>query len=876
MAYVEHEYEEVIDGNKQGALAGYFVDYTDIATKHRQICDYLRMPQEQPMHVSQDGAVLIDYYRRYGHLSAKIGLLTDNRKAPPMPTVSGELSGAFAGQHTTMDADKWHDVLSKQYCASIGYEISHMQYDEQQWLQDVIESTSIVVSEEELLEGFSDIARASKLERFLGIKFVGQKRFSLEGCEALIPCIEQLIKESVKLDYDDVVIGMPHRGRINTLVNVMGLSISELVDQFEGLNHLEETSGDVKYHLGHSADRSYGSKDYHVALAYNPSHLEAINSVVMGNIRARIDQGLTTPMGIIVHGDSSVAGQGVVMEGLALSQVAGYKVGGMVHIVANNQVGFTTLPKDARSSTYCTDIAKMISAPVFHVHADDLEAVLYCAKIAALYRDQFKKDVFIDLIGFRRHGHNEADEPRATQPLMYSIIDKHPGALSVVKETLIQKGINEDSLTALEKEVDLKLKEGSQLISCKSEMNSTRKEAWSSLNGKDWRSKYNMSLSMKDLQGIACDIVKYPSDFNLQKQVANVMNARKEMSQGEKELNWGMAELMAYQSLVNLGFSVRLIGQDAIRGTFSHRHASLYDQVNGKRHQLIDNIDDAQFYNYNSILSEYAALGYEYGYAETNPNSLVVFEAQFGDFINGAQIIIDQFISSGYQKWKRMCGLVLLLPHGYEGQGPEHSSARLERFLQLFAQDNMQICIPSTPAQIYHILMRQMLRKYRRPLVIFSPKSLLRHPSAISSIEDISKNVFQVILDDPSSDKKATRVVICSGKVFYDLDQYRVQMKSENTAIIRLEQIAPFPKEELKKILSKYKNIKDLIWCQEEPHNQGAWVCISSSLQECAPKGIHIRSVTRNEAAAPAVGYVSKHREQQAELVKRIFEEEGK
>lgn len=842
MSYLELAFESIISGEKN-ALDSSMSSYLDVKTKHRDICEKLRSDIEISSNDNSD-----DYYRRYGHLYVDLGLFTDMRMIPPEPDGS--------------------NALKSVYCNDIGYEFMHTQYDEQEWFIQLLEGKGISISEAYLLEAYEDIVRADRLERFLGIQFVGQKRFSLEGCESLIPLMERLIKSHVDIGYNDIVIGMPHRGRVNTIVNVLGVSVQTILDTFEGKTE-GENSGDVKYHLGHSIDRRYNNKPYHIALSYNPSHLEAINSVVCGSVRARIDRNETKPFGILMHGDASIAGQGVVMETLAMSQVPAYHIGGIVHVVVNNQIGFTTEPKDGRSTAYCTDIAKMIQSPVLHVQADNIEAVLKSAMIATMYREKFKKDVFIDLVGYRKYGHNEADEPRSTQPLMYAKIKSHPGVASLYRNALLTKGVSEDQLLDIEIKIQDLIKKRASLIESDSEVESTRHKDWVALDQMAWDAKYKSPVTKKLLELSAKQLVTLPKGFNIQKQVSNVIKARIEMAKGEKALNWGMGELLAYQVLLNLGHTVRLVGQDAIRGTFSHRMASIYDQKTGERHVLLQGSNKATFYNYNSILSEYAALGFEYGYAEARPNDLVVFEAQFGDFINGAQIIIDQFISSGYQKWQRYCHLVMLLPHGYEGQGPEHSSARLERFLQLCAEDNIQVCVPSTPKQIYNLLLRQVVRSYRRPLVVFTPKSLLRHPEAVSKLGLLLEDGFEDCIDDEKY-HSASKIALCSGKIYYDLLEGR---KDSKVALIRIEQLHPFPHRSLSRMLKSYIQLKEVIWVQEEPLNQGAWLYVRDWLQNCLSKSVQLNVVGRKPSAAPAVGYMKRHKAQQAKLVARVFEE---
>lgn len=867
MSFVEESFEALIDGNQDLAISSELKDCLDIPTQHRKICEKLASGEYQvTLSQAQSAHELINHYQQYGHLSVDLGLFQDTRVAISPPSLSGVFSGNL-GKHYEKPEGFWHAMLKAQYQSEIGFEFSHIPLHEKVWLEDYIAQMT-KPDQEERLKAYGDLFRAEQLEKHLGIQFVGQKRFSLEGAESFIPLIEKVISEHVGDGYDDVVIGMAHRGRLNTLVNVLGVSVKTLMAEFRGENQMEGTSGDVKYHLGHSVDRMLDDQEYHISLAYNPSHLEAINAVVMGNVRARIDRGATKPFGIIVHGDASIAGQGVVMENLAMSQVPAYHIGGVVHIVINNQIGFTTNPIDARSSIYCTDIAKMIGSPVMHVNCKSMDAVIHVAKIAAKYRHEFKKDVFIDLIGHRKYGHNEADEPRATQPMMYQMIKKAGLVSTDYRKVLLQDGVGDDQIIQIEQAVIDNIKQENSLIECSHEARSTRHKDWVNIAHDSWDSEYKIPFDQSQFQSLAKRLLDVPKDAMLQKQVENMHKSRHQMIDGEIDLNWGMAELLAYQVLLDAGHPVRLVGQDAIRGTFSHRHASLFDQNTGERYVLPKDQDGVRFSNYNSILSEYACLGFEYGYAETSPNALVVFEAQFGDFINGAQIIIDQFISSGYQKWKRYCGLVMLLPHGYEGQGPEHSSARMERFLQLCAQENMQVCVPSTPKQIFHLLTRQIFRSYRTPLIVFTPKSLLRHPKAVNTMDSLLEGQFRAWIGDEGFD--AHTLLICSGRIYYDL----LERKSEGISLLRIEQLHPFPHSAIKEYLLGFKSVNRVVWCQDEPRNQGAWEYVAREMHFCMPEGLVLECCARDEAASPAVGYMSKHQMQKTQLMNEIFKGE--
>ncbi|MDC3180759.1 2-oxoglutarate dehydrogenase E1 component [Gammaproteobacteria bacterium] len=866
MAYVEHCYEEVIDGITN-ALAAEF-DTNGPTTQHRKICHSLL--EKTALSVSESSAdILINYYRRNGHYMVELGLFEDQRMKPPMPKLDGLLMGEFAGKQQQLTVKSWHEHLSKTYASQIGYEFMYCHEEEREWLCQAIEKVQYPVGPEELKKAFADITRAVKLEGFLGLSFVGQKRFSLEGCEGLVPLLESIIANQLSAGFDDVVIGMPHRGRINTLINVMGLPLKTIYEKFDGSYIPQSYSGDVKYHLGHSVDRILGGQHVHIALGYNPSHLEAINSVVMGNVRARIDSAASSSYAIIVHGDAAIAGQGVVMETLTMSGVKAYDIGGSFHIVVNNQLGFTTNPSDSRTTTYCTDIAKMIAAPVFHVRADDLKSLIQVVKIAVHYRAAFKKDVFIDLVGYRKHGHNEADEPRATQPLMYQNIAKREKILDTASKQLQEHEVPSQFIEETLAEIESRVKEQTSLVDCLAGKNSSRELAWGYYQSSDWAEKIP-EVAFEDLKHAAALVSHVPKDFEIQRQVKKLIENRQKMAVEKMPLNWGMAELVAYQYLIGLGHPIRLVGQDCVRGTFAHRHAIIFDQKTGQAYCCIQDQKDVPFYNYNSVLSEYAALGYEYGYAETDPKSLVIFEAQFGDFINGAQIIIDQFISSGYQKWQRCCGLVMLLPHGYEGQGPEHSSARLERFLQLASEDSMQICVPTTAKQIFSLLVRQALRPYRRPLIVMSPKSLLRLDAAASELVDLLEP-FSVVIDD-QSEHEPNEIILCSGKVYYDIKAY-AKAHELQAHCIRLEQLYPFPAKALKAVLAQYP-VTRIKWCQEEPENQGAWQGIRDHISEILDDHVSLSVCARPHSASPAVGYMSVHQAQQEALMQKIFLED--
>ena len=718
------------------------------------------------------------------------------------------------------------------------------------------------------------------MERYLHTKYVGQKRFSLEGGDSLIPLLDDLVQQGGKLGVEETIIGMAHRGRLNVLVNLLGKAPKDLFSEFEGQYDLAKLrgSGDVKYHKGFSSDLKTPSGNVHVALAFNPSHLEVVNAVVEGSVRARQERRRDVPgdkvLPVQIHGDAAFAGQGVIMETLQLSQARGFYTGGSVHVIINNQVGFTTSdPRDARSTLYCSDVAKMVEAPIFHVNADDPEAVCFVARFALEYRMKFHKDVVIDLVCYRRHGHNEGDEPAATQPLMYQVIRKKPTARQLYADKLAAEGV----LPAAEAAAMLEqyrngLDEGKpQARAALGLIGNKYTVDWTEYLNADWSEPVKTAVDMGRLRALGKAITSYPSDWVLHPRVLAVMQARERMVGGDLALDWGAAENLAYATLVQDGYSVRLTGQDSGRGTFFHRHAVLHDQTTGRRYVPLQHLATNQpaFTVTDSVLSEEAVMGFEYGYSTTEPHCLTIWEGQFGDFCNGAQVIIDQFISSGEAKWGRLSGITLFLPHGYEGQGPEHSSARLERFLQLCAEYNMQVCVPSTPAQMFHMLRRQMVRPLRKPLIVMTPKSLLRHPLSVSRLEELGTGGFYPIIDDiddlnPSA---VTRVVLCSGKVYFDLLKSRREAKADAVAVVRIEQLYPFPSEEYQSILGKYSNAREIVWCQEEPQNQGSWYQIRHRLQSKLGPQHELLYAGRAGAAAPATGISALHEQQQKNLV---------
>jgi 2-oxoglutarate dehydrogenase E1 component len=730
------------------------------------------------------------------------------------------------------------------------------------------------------------LTAAETLERYLHTKYVGQKRFSGEGGETLIPMLDQLIQKAGAAGVGEMVVGMAHRGRLNVLVNTLGKMPSDLFSEFEGKQAQELSAGDVKYHQGFSSDVVTPGGPMHLTLAFNPSHLEAVDPVVEGSVRARQhrrgDDTGDQVLPVLIHGDAAVAGQGVIQETLNMAQTRGYYTGGTIHIVINNQIGFTTSdPRDTRGTLYCTDIAKMAEAPILHVNADDPEVCLLAMDMAFDYRRQFHRDVFIDLVCFRRLGHNEADEPMITQPLMYKKIAGHPGTRKLYADKLVAAGVvtaadAEAMIATYRDAMDKGYHTNTTILSNYKPQYSVD---WSPYKGHDWTEACDTTVPLKSLKGLGRKAAEIPEGFKIHPRVERVMAERRAMADGKAPVDWGMGETLAYASLLDDGYGVRLSGEDSGRGTFSHRHAVLHDQNREKWDSgtwvPLQHLkpDQPEFEIIDSVLAEFAVLGFEYGYATSDPMRLVIWEAQFGDFANGAQVVIDQFIASGEVKWGRICGLTMLLPHGYEGQGPEHSSARPERYLQLCAEHNMQVCVPTTPAQIFHLLRRQMKRSFRRPLIVMSPKSLLRHKEAVSTLEELADGHFQPVIGETEKivAKNVKRVILCCGKVYYELAAYRREHKIADVAIIRLEQLYPFPHVDFKAALAKYPTAKEVIWCQEEPQNQGAWYRLRAYFRaDALPKQV-VAYAGRPVAATTAVGYMSRHLARQQQLIEDAF-----
>ena len=845
---------------------------------------------------------IIAAYRFLGNRWANLDPL-QRRERPTIPELEpafydlteADMDTVFSASNTYFGQEQMTlreivQALRETYCGSIGAEYMFVSDPAQKrWVQQRLESIRATpsFSGEQKKEILGRLTAAEGLERYLHTKYVGQKRFSLEGSESFIASMDELVQRAGSSGVQEIVIGMAHRGRLNVLVNILGKMPQDLFAEFEGKVASELPGGDVKYHNGFSSDISTPGGPVHLSLAFNPSHLEIVNPVVEGSVRARQerrgDKEGDTVLPVLVHGDAAFAGQGVVMETLNLAQTRGYGTGGTVHIVINNQIGFTTSdPRDTRSTLYCTDVVKMIEAPVFHVNGDDPEAVVLVTQLAMDFRQEFNSDVVIDIVCFRRLGHNEQDTPAVTQPLMYKKIAQHPGVRKVYADKLITQGtITEDQPDEMVKDFRAAMDEGRGtsdpvLTNYKSKF----AVDWSLFLNRKWTDNADTAVPLPELKRLADRITTIPSNFKVHPLVEKVVADRRLMGEGKVPLDWGMAEHLAYATLLTSGYAVRITGQDTARGTFSHRHAVLHDQNREKfdegGYTPLENVSEGQapFRVIDSVLSEEACLAFEYGYSAAEPNALVIWEAQFGDFVNGAQVVVDQFISSGEVKWGRQSGLTLMLPHGYEGQGPEHSSARLERFLQLAADNNMQVVQPTSAAQIFHLLRRQMIRQFRKPLVIMTPKSLLRAKDATSDLSELAKGEFRTVIGETDSAievKKVKRVIGCSGKIYYDLVNARRERDDKDVAIFRLEQLYPFPHKSLIAELKRYPALSEVVWCQDEPANQGPWFYVQHHILENMTDGQRLAYAGRSASASPAVGYYAKHSEQQKALIEQAF-----
>ncbi|MFA6037934.1 MAG: 2-oxoglutarate dehydrogenase E1 component [Legionellales bacterium] len=865
-----------------------FLDYA----KHKAQISSCAPVEEKEMQVQ----LLIDAYRCCGHQKAKLDPLELQKHHKTFPELTlehhhlseADLNTVFQSSIIDYPQGSLADIikqLEKIYCGSIGAEYTHVANEEERdWLMKRIEVDfpQLKFSAEKSKSVLSLLNKAEGLERYLHTRFVGQKRFSLEGGDSLIPAMDEIIQQAGLANVKEVVIGMAHRGRLNVLINLLGKAPSDLFQEFEGKAPIELVAGDVKYHQGFSSDIQTKNGSLHLALAFNPSHLEIVSPVVEGSVKARQerrhDREHQQVLPILLHGDSAFAGQGVVMETFSLSQTRGFNTGGTVHIVINNQVGFTTSnPRDTRSTLYCTDIAKMIDAPIFHVNGDDPQAVVFLAQLALEYRMKFKKDIVIDLICYRRHGHNEADEPSATQPLMYQKIRNHPTTAVLYGQQLIKAGIiTQEEINTMEIAYRDHLDSGKHILENLIKIpEQDMLVDWRPYVKQDPVQAVDTRINQTALVELAKQLEVLPEGFVLQKQVAKIIEDRHKMTLGELPVDWGYAENLAYATLLHQGFAVRLSGQDCGRGTFAHRHAVLHDQETGTPFCPLAHLAQNQphFTIIDSLLSEEAVLAFEYGYSTTTPTTLVEWEAQFGDFANGAQVVIDQFISSGEHKWGRLSSLVMLLPHGYEGMGPEHSSARLERYLQLCAEHNMLVCVPSTPAQVFHMIRRQMLAPFRKPLIVMTPKSLLRHKLAVSTLTELADGEFKRILPevDELAPQNVQRVILCSGKVYYDLLAKRRADNRSDVAIVRIEQLYPFPEAGLRQLLAHYTQAKNVIWCQEEPQNQGAWYCTQHHLRAALAAHQTLEYAGRAASSSPAAGYHSIHVSEQNSLVEQAL-----
>ncbi|MFO0358533.1 MAG: 2-oxoglutarate dehydrogenase E1 component [Sphingobacteriaceae bacterium] len=835
---------------------------------------------------------LINGYRSRGHLFTKTNPVRQRRTySPTLDLVNFELSEKDldtvfqAGNQIGIGPAKLKDIvahLELTYCNSIGVEYAFLRNpDETKWLQERIEKSKNVptFSKEEKKVILNKLIQATTFENFLATKFVGQKRFSLEGGESFLPAMNTLMEHGVKLGVEDFVIGMAHRGRLNVLANILNKPARDIFAEFEGRPSEDSLfNGDVKYHMGYSSDVvSDSGKPIHISLTPNPSHLETVDPVVEGITRAKIDArhngDNSKALPILIHGDAALAGQGVVYEVIQMSQLDAYKTGGTVHFVINNQVGFTTNFTDGRSSIYCTDVAKVVLSPVFHVNGDDVEALSLVAQLAMDYRQKFKKDVFIDVLCYRKYGHNEGDEPRFTQPMLYKQIAVHPNPKDIYAKKLVaENSFTEEEIKAAEKEFKDKLEQDLDAAKKveKAKITSFLEGPWKGIrmaNATDFDSSPKTGIDSKLFLDLAKRSTQLPKDKKIFNKIDKLFNDRQNMITNDN-YDWAMGELLAYASLMHEGHNVRFSGQDVERGTFSHRHAVVKVEDSEEEYTPLNNLGTkGKLDIYNSHLSEYAVLGFEYGYSYASPNALTIWEAQFGDFFNGAQIIIDQYLSSSEYKWRRMNGLVVLLPHGYEGQGPEHSSARMERFLQMCAENNMQIVNTTTPAQQFHVIRRQLKREFRKPLVCFTPKKLLRYPSCVSKLEDFTKGSFSEVLDDTNINAKdVKRIALCSGKIYYEMVEQREKEGVKDIAFIRLEQLYPFPHKQLQAVLDKYKNAKEFIWVQEESENMGAWRHVDYNL-----RNLNLKYVGRDAAASPATGFSKRHNMETEMIMNAIF-----
>lgn len=838
---------------------------------------------------------LINGYRQRGHLFTQTNPVRSRRKYTPTLDIRNfglseeDLEKEFhAGNEIGIGTAKLKDIvghLEDTYCRSIGVEYLYIRKPEVvSWLKGRMEGSKNTYnfSLDDRRYILKNLTRAVLFEKFIHKRFPGQKRFSLEGAEALIPALDAIIEKGAEIGVKEFIIGMPHRGRLNVLANILKKPYSQIFSEFEGKDYEDEgLLGDVKYHLGFTNKRkTTGGKELKLTLSPNPSHLEAVDPVVQGISRARIDTDYNGDFGkvapILIHGDASIAGQGIVYEVLQMSGLKGYRTGGTIHLVVNNQVGFTTNYLDGRTSTYCTDVAKTVLAPVFHVNGDDVEALIYTIQLAMEYREKFNNDVFIDLLCYRKYGHNEGDEPRFTQPLLYKIIEKHPDPLEIYKKKLLElNAIGADEINGVEKRVNEVFEENLARSKKTDKVDITfLQEKWEKIRKagpEDFDASPSTAVEEKLIKALGVKLSDIPDGYPFFRKIVRLQESRREMVQKTGVFDWAMGELLAYATLLAEGFPVRISGQDSVRGTFSHRHATLRIEDSEEEFTPMEHLGkkQAKFEIYNSPLSEYGVLGFEYGYSCASPYSLTVWEAQFGDFNNGAQIIFDQFMSSAEDKWNVMNDLVVLLPHGYEGQGPEHSSARIERFLTLSAENNMQIVNCTTPASFFHVLRRQLYRPFRKPLIIFTPKSLLRHPACVSPVADFASGSFREVIDDGSANPSEVRkVVFCSGKIFYELQEEKEKLENKSVALVRIEQLYPLPLKQLRKIIKKYGKAETWLWVQEEPYNMGAWPFMHLEFNE-----VPLKVIARPASGSPATGSSKFHNLRQRKIIEKTFEE---
>lgn len=875
------------------------LDELDLASENGSVTLVNGQEVEIPQSLQKEFQVirLIDGYRSRGHLFTQTNPVRERRKYDPSLEISnfglsdGDMDIVFdAGKIIGIGPSSLKNIvahLERIYCDAIGVEYMYIRTPERiQWIQNWlnVNDNRPTFSPDEKKNILSKLNEAVSFESFLHTKYVGQKRFSLEGGESLIPALDVIIEKAADAGVKQFVMGMAHRGRLSVLTNIFGKSPKDIFSEFDGKDY-EETifDGDVKYHLGWTSKRETDSgKMVNMNIAPNPSHLETVNGIVEGIARAKQDHdhqdNVSEVLPILVHGDAAFAGQGIVYEIVQMARLDGYHTGGTIHIVVNNQIGFTTNYLDARSSTYCTDVGKVTLSPVLHVNADDAEAVVHAATFALEYRMRYKRDVFLDLLGYRKYGHNEGDEPKFTQPLLYKSISKHPNPRDIYAEKLISEGIiDKDYVKNLEAEYKKNLEEDlldSRKVE-KTKITPFMQDEWegfSQMAEDAMLDSIDTSYQLKKLDQIAKSITGLPEGKKFLRKLERLVSARNKMYFEDNQLDWAMGELLAYGSLIEEGYNVRMTGQDVERGTFSHRHAVIKTEMHEEEVVLLNELGDNQngkFHIYNSLLSEYAVMGFDYGYAMASPKTLTIWEAQFGDFSNGAQIVIDQYLSSAEDKWKLQNGLVLLLPHGYEGQGAEHSSARMERYLQLCAKDNMYVADVTTPANLFHLLRRQMKAGFRKPLIVFTPKSLLRHPKVLSTKEEMANGSFQPLIDDDkAAAAKVKTLVFCTGKFYYDLLSKREELKRDDVALVRLEQLFPLPSEEMRSIIKKYKNANDVVWAQEEPRNMGAWGHLLMHLDEAK----QFRVASRRFYGAPAAGSAVRSQRRHAQVIEYVFD----